>query len=119
MNFIPNSPTRDFVVGETAILIHDCGNLFLNQNEQITFKRESGAEYDVTAKDWGFYATPSTNGRLSKFGFRTALVSNTKTKRRFVLIVEKGFEESFTAYLNSESLLIEMWLDSESETLFP
>ena len=119
MNFIPNTPARDFIVGEISILIHDCGTMFLNQNEQITFKRESGAEYDVTAKDWGFYATPSTNGRLSKFGFRTALVSNTKNKRRYVLLVEKGFEDSFNSYLNAESLVIEMWLDNEPEILFP
>ena len=106
-------------IGAIPMLMHDCGTMFLNQNEQITFKRESGAEYDVTAKDWGFYATPSTNGRLSKFGFRTALVSNTKNKRRYVLLVEKGFEDSFNSYLNAESLVIEMWLDNESEILFP
>jgi hypothetical protein len=119
MNFIPNTPARDFIVGAIPMLMHDCGTMFLNQNEQITFKRESGAEYDVTAKDWGFYATPSTNGRLSKFGFRTALVSNTKNKRRYVLLVEKGFEDSFNSYLNAESLVIEMWLDNEPEILFP
>ena len=119
MNFIPKIPAREFFTGETLTLMHDCGEMFLTQNEQITFKRESGAEYDVTAKDWGFYATPSLNGRLSKFGFRTALVSNTKTKRRFVLIVEKGFEESFTSYLKLESLVVEMWLDDESEVILP
>jgi hypothetical protein len=118
MNFKPNTPARDFAAGETSILIHDCGEMFLNQNEQITFKRESGAEYDVTAKEWGFYATPSTNGRLSKFGFRTALVSNAKNKRRYVLLVEKGFEDSFNSYLKAEALVIEMWLDDESEIMF-
>jgi hypothetical protein len=35
---------------------------------------DDGKEYDVAKKDWGFYATPSMNGRLKKFGFKTAIV---------------------------------------------
>jgi hypothetical protein len=119
LNFTPNTPARKFNAGSSAIAIYDCGEMFLAPNEQITFKRQSGAEYDLVAKDWGFYATPSINGRLSKFGLRTALVLNTNTKLRFILIVENGFEESFASYLKTESLVVEMWLDNKSETLLP
>jgi hypothetical protein len=51
---------------------------------------KSGAEYDVAAKDWGFYATPSLNGRLQQFGLRGVLIRNRGTGRYFVLLVEPG-----------------------------
>ena len=36
-------------------------------------------EYDIVKKNWGFYATPSINGRLIKFGYKTCLIKNKKT----------------------------------------
>ena len=111
MRFNPNSPPREFKVGAHLVRIHDFGSIHLDQNEQVTFKRQSGAEYDITAKDWGFYATPSINGRLLDFGLRTVLVKSTLTYKRYILIVEMGHENSFHSYLKSESLVIESWLD--------
>ena len=46
--------------------IKDCGSIYLKSDEQVTFKCEKGSEYDVTKKEWGYYATPSLNGRLKK-----------------------------------------------------
>ena len=72
---------------------------------------ESGAEYDVARKDWGFYATPSLNGRLETFGLRGVLIRNTLTGRYFVLLVERGREDAFAAYMAQESLEVVAWLD--------
>ena len=54
---------RRFAVGNAdKIEIRDCGNLALEPDEQVTLVTESGAEYDVARKDWGFYATRDTAG---------------------------------------------------------
>jgi hypothetical protein len=90
----------------------DCGSVALSTDEQITFVTERGGEFDVARKDWGFYATPSLNGRLSGFGLRTALIRNRLTDRYFVLLVERGQESSFEAYLVQESCDVVAWLDS-------
>jgi len=60
----------------------------LAPNEQITFVTEAGNEYDVTRKDWGFYAAPSLNGRLADFYLRAVLVKN-RADRFFLMLVEK------------------------------
>lgn len=111
MRFMRKRPVRKFLVGAQKIELTDCGNLVLNPDEQVTFLRPSGAEYDFTAKDWGYYATPSTNGRLVKFGFRAALVKNSITGKKFILVMEKGFEDSFASYLVAESMVVDLWLD--------
>jgi hypothetical protein len=90
----------------------DCGTLALDPDEQVTFVTANGAEYDVARKDWGFYATPSLNGRLTSFGLRTVLVRNRLTGRYFIMLVENGQEEAFDAYLTQESCEVVVWLDS-------
>ena len=72
----------------------------------------SGAEYDVVRKSWGYYATPSLNGRLRNHGFRAVLVRNTRGKI-YLLLVEEGCEEDFHAYLNTERQEILCWLDND------
>jgi hypothetical protein len=104
-------PPRTFLVGN-GILIKDCGTIALAPDEQVTFLTDLGGQYDVVRKDWGFYATPSLNGRLLQFGLRGVLVQN-QTGRYYVLLVEQGREESFQAYLTTEKLRIVHWLDSE------
>lgn len=108
-----HAPPRDFVVGAQKTVLRDCGRLSLEPDEQVTLVRTSGAEFDVTAKSWGYYATPSTNGRMPSFGLRAALVFNRVTRRRFVLVVEDGFEEEFFSYLSAESMVVEAWLDRD------
>lgn len=113
MKFEPKSPPRRFTVGNSVKFdMLDCGSMRLEQDEQITFKTPTGAEYDVAAKDWGFYATPSLNGRLEQFGLRGVMIRNRDTGRYFVLLVERGRESQFDAYCVQENLAVIAWLDS-------
>ncbi len=113
MKFESKTPPRRFTVGNSVKFdMLDCGDLSLAPDEQVTFKTASGAEYDVAAKDWGFYATPSLNGRLEQFGLRGVLIRNRDTGRYFVLLVERGREPQFDAYCSQENLAVIAWLDS-------
>jgi hypothetical protein len=113
MRFEPKDPPRTFTVGNSVQFeIKDCGNVYLNPDEQVTFVTEAGAEYDVAAKDWGFYATPSLNGRLQQFGLRGVLIRNRGTGRYFVLLVGQGQEAAFDAYCRQENLAVITWLDN-------
>ena len=112
MKFQPKSPPRRFKVGNSIKFdMLDCGSVQLDPDEQVTFITPSGAEYDVARKDWGFYATPSLNGRLEQFGLRGVLIRNRGTGRYFVLLVERGSEAAFEAYRAQENLAIIAWLD--------
>ena len=112
MEFHPKQPPREFEVGfDKKGVIRDCGNMHLAPDEQITFVTEDGKEYDVTRKDWGFYAGPSLNGRLAGFKLRAVLVKN-RVGRYFVMLVEKGKEVSFESYVREEPLQIISWLDT-------
>ena len=111
----PKNPPRRFAVGNAVKFdMKDCGSVALEADEQITFTTEGGAEYDVARKDWGFYATPSLNGRLEQFGLRAVLIKNRGTGRYFVLLVEKGREPAFDAYCEQENLAVIAWLDSSA-----
>jgi len=113
MKFDEKRPPRVFEVGNVEkFSMRDCGTLRLEPDEQVTFVTESGAEYDLARKDWGFYATPSLNGRLSSFGLRAVLVKN-PSGRYFVLLVAKGKENQFDAYVKSERLKLVCWMDSD------
>lgn len=115
MKFVPKNPPRRFAVGNAAKFdMQDCGSLELAPDEQVTFTTEGGAEYDVARKDWGFYATPSLNGRLEQFGLRAVLIRNRGTGRYFVLLVEKGREPAFDAYCAQENLAVIAWLDTSA-----
>jgi hypothetical protein len=110
------NPPRSYEVGRTVKLkMKDCGTVRLEPDEQLTFTTEAGAEYDLARKDWGFYATPSLNGRLQQFGLRAVLVKN-MIGRFFVLLVESGKESLFDQYVAVEELRIIAWLDN-SENL--
>lgn len=106
-----HEPPRVFMVGiGQSIQLKDCAHIDLAPDEQVTFRTDAGAEYDVTRKDWGFYATPSLNGRLQRFGLRGVLVRN-RRDQYFVLLVEAGKEPLFQRYLDAEQLIIVTWLD--------
>jgi hypothetical protein len=115
VKFAPKNPPRRFPVGNAVKFdMKDCGSVALDHDEQLTFTTEAGAEYDVARKDWGFYATPSLNGRLEQFGLRGVLIKNRGTGRYFVLLVEKGKEPAFDAYCAQENLAVVAWLDSSA-----
>jgi len=112
MKFREKHPPREFEVGyDRKSIIKDCGTMQLAPNEQITFVTEADNEYDVTRRDWGFYAAPSLNGRLAEFHLRAVLVKN-KADRFFLMLVEKGKEDLFQEYVDSEPLTIVYWMDS-------
>jgi hypothetical protein len=113
MRFDPIEPPRRYEVGwGERFDISDCGRVHLDPDEQVTFVTEAGGELDVTRKDWGFYATPSLNARLSGFGLRAVLVRN-RINRFFVLLVEDGKDAEFARYLELEDLALVTWLDSD------
>lgn len=115
MRIVPTDPPRVFEVGwGEPIQMKDCGRVVLDADEQVTFLTESGGEYDVARKEWGFYATPSLNSRLTNYGLRAVLVAN-RIDRYFVLLVETGRESSFQRYVQSEDLRIVTWLDDKEQ----
>lgn len=103
-------PPRTFRAG--SVELKDCGAIDLEPQEQVTFVTPGGGEYDVARATWGFYATPSVNGRLPRFGLRTALARNDEAKY-FVLIVERGREEDFHRYCERERISVVAWLDDD------
>lgn len=111
LKFDRRDPPRVFEVGkERSIRISDHGQLRLDANEQITFVTEGGAEYDVARKDWGFYATPSLNGRLVDHKLHAALVRNA-AHRYYVFLMEEGKRDAFERYLRDEEQTLVAWLD--------
>jgi len=113
MKFTLKDPPRVFEVkyGDGTIQMKDCAQIQLEPDEQITFVTESGGEYDVNRKSWGFYATPSLNGRLEHFGLRPVLLKN-RINRYFLVLVEKGKEPDFERYLDVEGSKVVCWMDT-------
>jgi len=108
-------PPRIFVVGKRDhIKISDCGNVYLDDDEQLTFINRSGKQLDVTAKSWGFYITPSVNYRLLKQGYKTAITRNPQG-RLYVKVVDKDCIKDFEKYVKSENSEILEWLDEREE----
>ena len=66
--------------------------------------------HDFACKDWGFYSTPSINGRLKNEGFKTALVENLKGQV-YVMSVDSERIDIFEKYCENESQTILEWLD--------
>jgi hypothetical protein len=102
---------RKFKVNE-RVEISDFGKIKLDHNEMVSFVTESGKEYDFTAKNWGFYASPSINERLVKEGFKTALVKNTMGKY-YIMVVENDKLKEFNEYLKIEENFLVEWLDEK------
>jgi hypothetical protein len=115
LNIRTVEPPREFEVGYgPKVKIKDCAHIDLAADEQVTFHTKAGAEYDLVRKDWGFYATPSLNGRLARFGLRSVLVKN-RVGLYFLLLVEQGQEASFERYVEDESLQIITWMETAEQ----
>jgi hypothetical protein len=113
MKMTPIDPPRTFTVGRTVKHdLKDCARIELAHDEQVTFVTPAGAEYDVTRKSWGFYATPSLNGRLAGFNLRPALIKNPQG-RYYVFLIERGKEQDAREYLDREDQRIVWWLDTD------
>lgn len=110
MRFTEIAPPRRFRAGRLAeVEISDTGRVALEPDEQVTFTTPAGGELDVTRKSWGFYATPSVNHRLRRFGLRACIATNPEGQR-FVLLVEDGCEAEFEAYRADQGLTVD-WMD--------
>ena len=99
---------RLFTAGITKLKIIDKGSIYLKDDNQVTF-RYIKSEYDVCRKNWGYYATPSINGRLQNFGFKTFLTQN-KFKKIYINLVHSNKIKTFKKYLKKEKskILIEL-----------
>ena len=98
---------RLFTVND--IKLKDFGKIRLNKNEMISLVTKTGKEYDFTAKEWGFYVTPSINGRLKKEGFKIAIVKN-KSGKIYIMAVEKEKKILFKKYCISQQEKVLKWL---------
>jgi len=125
MKFTPQDPPRTFSVGTPAspggiVRMKDCGRVDLRPDEQVTLTTPSGTEYDVARKSWGFYATPSLNSRLPRFGLRAVLVkcpeAGNPVAKYFIYLVERGREAEFEQYNSIRGYGVVAWLD-RSEAL--
>lgn len=103
-------PVRTFTVN--GIKMTHCADIMLDADELITLRTKDAREYDIVAKEWGFYATPSINVRLKNQGFRTALVENSEGKL-FIMLSEVDKLDAFREYLKTENQKIIAWLDEE------
>lgn len=119
MKFEPTQPPRSFKVSD-AITLKDCGTVELSADEQVTFKAE-GSEYDFCRKSWGYYASPSLNSRMGRFGLRPALVKSRLNGTFFLMAVLKKSEKQFLGYLKETGQELVLWLDDKSslESLAP
>jgi SAM-dependent methyltransferase len=115
MKLVVNDPPRTFATGRGApIEIRDVAHIALEPDEQVTFTTPAGCEYDVTRKSWGFYATPSLNGRLLNFNLRAAIARGPAAKY-YVFLVERGREPDFERYLAAEQNTLVRWLDNDAD----
>ncbi|MGH2823124.1 MAG: hypothetical protein ACRDLY_08925, partial [Thermoleophilaceae bacterium] len=94
------------------------GDAWLEPDEVLTLRTDSGTELDVTRKSWGYYGSPSLNGRLRDHGLRAALAvgvprDGEQANRMYLLLVEEGREDEFRAYLEAEEMKVVTWLDSD------
>lgn len=112
MNFKIIKPVRKFGVGvkEPPIELAHVMDLMLEADEQVTLVAEGGKEVDICKKDWGYYATPSLNSRLKRFGYRCCLVDS--AGKKFVHIVDKNKMLSYQNYLDEQKMTIVAWLDN-------
>ena len=104
-------PVREFEAGLSRVRLRHVADAWLMPDELVTFRTESGTELDLTRKAWGYYASPSLNGRLREHGLRAVLAAG--GGRMYLLVVEAGREPEFRSYLDSEEMEVIAWLDSD------
>jgi hypothetical protein len=116
MKITLQNPVRHFEVGwfKHKTVMSDCGAITLAPEEIITFVTESGTEYDLARKSWGYYATPSLGDRLYNFKLRAVMTVNHLGKYS-IQLVEKGCEDRFFKYLREEQMTVVTWLDSNGK----
>jgi hypothetical protein len=115
----PIQPPRTFAVGTRGGTLAHVADVELGDDEVVTFRTGSETEFDVTRKSWGYYATPSLNGRLREHGLRAALAvgvprSDGEPERMYLLLVEAAREDDFQTYIDAEHMRVVGWLDTDA-----
>ena len=111
-------PPREFEVGRRGGRLRHVADAWLGDDEVITFRSDSGTEADLTRKSWGYYGSPSLNGRLREHGLRAALAMGVprdgeESPRMYLMYVEEGSEQGFEEYIAAEEMSVVAWLDSD------
>ena len=118
MRFDPVEPPREFGVGRRGGRLRHVADAWLEPDEVVTLRTESGTELDVTRKDWGYYGTPSLNRRAREHGLRAALTMGVPrdddAPRLYLMLVEAGRESEFAAYADAEEMRVVCWLDDDA-----
>ncbi len=105
-------PPREYRVGrDQAICIKDCAHIELGDDEQITLTTQSGTEFDILRKSWGYFATPSLNGRLLDFRLHAVMIRSPQEKF-YLVLVEEAKRQEFLDYIAFENLEVAAWMDS-------
>jgi hypothetical protein len=112
-------PPREFGVGRRGGRLRHVADAWLEPDEVVTLRTESGTEYDVTRKDWGWYGTPSLNRRAREHGLRAALTMGVPrdgddSPRLYLMLVEAGREGEFAEYTDAEEMKVVCWLDDDA-----
>ncbi len=110
MRIKENKPSRVFTVKD--VTLSHVADIELAPDELVTFQGSDGQEFDFTAKEWGFYVTGSTNGRLKKAGYRTLIAEN-EDGMRYILSYENPKEDIFLNYLAKQKMKIISYLDEK------
>lgn len=118
MRIEPVEPPREFGVGHRGGRLRHVADGWLEPDEVLTLRTKSGTEVDVTRKSWGYYGSPSLNGRLRERGLRAALAvgvprDGETARRMYLLYVEDGRESDFEEYVAAENMEVVAWLDSD------
>ncbi len=111
-------PPREFPVGRTGASMFHAADAWLEDDEMATLRTDSGTQFDVSRKSWGYYATPSMNRRLTEHGLRAALCIGVPRRegdveRMYLMLVERGHEHDFQSYLEAEDMRVVGWLDTD------
>ena len=118
MKIDPVQPPREFVVTDRGDTLAHVADIALGDDELVTFRTESGTSFDFVRKSWGYYGTPSLNGRTREEGLRAVLCmgqprTEGQPQRMYLLLVEEGQEAPFEEYARTEGMRVVAWLDSD------
>jgi hypothetical protein len=96
--------SRTFKPGPGIAPIKECAKIQLVKNEQVVFL-SYGSKYDFCKTNWGFYASPSINGRLKNEGFKCFIITN-KNKKKYFVVVNKSKISKFREFLKDTKHVI-------------
>lgn len=85
-------------------------DLWLYDDQQVTFKFNKSREYDFVAKDWGSYITPSLFNRLESFNIAVKLSIGNGD----IFLVDKNCQSNFAKFIKEHSVEIMSFSSSQN-----